>query len=85
MQRLIAPTTVKVLAGLFIFMGLFSLTAPASAHGFGERYDLPVPLWLYLVSGGTVILLSFVIMGLFSRTFTSLPNYRVMNTEPADS
>lgn len=42
--------------------------APSSlAHSFGERYDLPLPLTLYLWSAGLVVLLSFVIAALFIR------------------
>jgi len=35
------------------------------AHGFGQRYDLPVPLWLYLYGAASVVLLSFVLVGYF--------------------
>ncbi|MGH3147113.1 MAG: hypothetical protein ACRDTR_15055 [Rubrobacter sp.] len=38
---------------------------PALAHGFGQRYDLPVPLWLYLYGAGSAVLFSFVVFGLF--------------------
>jgi hypothetical protein len=38
---------------------------PALAHGFGQRYDLPVPLWLYLYGAAGAVLLSFVVFGLF--------------------
>ena len=47
--------------------GLALAVAPAAAHGFGERYDLPVPLGLYLVGAGAAVALSFVVMGLFVR------------------
>ena len=40
---------------------------PAAAHGFGERYDLPVPLGLYIFGAGAAVALSFVIMGIFVR------------------
>ena len=33
---------------------------PVSAHGFGQRYDLPVPLWLYITGAGTVVFFSFL-------------------------
>jgi hypothetical protein len=33
----------------------------AHAHAYGERYDLPVPLWLNLLGGGAVVVVSFVI------------------------
>jgi len=38
---------------------------PAFAHGFGQRYDLPVPLWLYLYGAASAVLLSFVVFGFF--------------------
>ena len=31
------------------------------AHAFGERYDLPIPLVLFVVGGGLVVLLSFAL------------------------
>ena len=37
----------------------------AYAHGFGERYDLPVPLNLFLVGAGATVALSFVVIGFF--------------------
>ncbi len=37
----------------------------AEAHGFGQRYTLPVPLWLYLYGSATVVILSFVLVGFF--------------------
>ena len=40
---------------------------PVQAHGFGERYDLPVPLWLYLTGAGLAVTASFVVMALFMR------------------
>jgi hypothetical protein len=55
-------------AGAF---GLFWLTlllpGPAFAHGFGDRYDLPVPLGLYMSAGGAAVVLSFVVVGLFAK------------------
>ena len=40
---------------------------PASAHGFGQRYDLPLPLWLYLLAIAAAIVFSFVVAALFMR------------------
>jgi len=40
---------------------------PASAHGFGQRYDLPLPLSLYLGATASAIVLSFVVAALFVR------------------
>ncbi len=47
----------------------FAVAAPeaAQAHAFGGRYDLPLPLWLYLVGAGASVALSFVLAAWFSR------------------
>ncbi|WP_223668681.1 hypothetical protein [Kangiella shandongensis] len=37
------------------------------AHSFGERYDLPLPLSMYLTSAAVVVLVSFVITAVFLR------------------
>src|SRR5437016_5219640 len=39
------------------------LSLPAQAHGFGQRYDLPLPLSLYLLGTAAAVVLSFVIVG----------------------
>jgi hypothetical protein len=44
-----------------------ALPATAFAHGFGQRYDLPLPLTLYLYGTAAVVAVSFVIVGLFVR------------------
>ena len=43
---------------------LLVLPALAAAHGFGQRIDLPVPLYLYLFGGGALVALSFILLGL---------------------
>ena len=52
----IATVVVQVLAA-----------SPASAHAFGVRYDLPIPLGLYLTGAGAAVLLSFIVMARFLR------------------
>lgn len=32
------------------------------AHAFGKRYDLPIPLWLFVVGGAVVVLVSFALV-----------------------
>ncbi len=44
-----------------------SVAAPAYAHGFGERYDLPLPLTYFVFAGAAAVILSFVVVGLFVR------------------
>jgi hypothetical protein len=48
---------------------------PVQAHGFGERYDLPIPLWLYLAGAGMTVAVSFVMMALFMRKAPVGHNY----------
>src|SRR5262249_4453410 len=45
-----------------------ALTAePAYAHGFGQRYDLPIPLSFYLAGAAAVVVVTFLIVALFVR------------------
>jgi len=55
------------LSALILILFPFIQTAPAFAHAFGERYDLPLPLPFYMASAGATVALSFVIMALFFR------------------
>lgn len=41
--------------------------ACAGAHAFGQRYDLPLPLSLYLWGAGSAVLLSFLVAVVFLR------------------
>ena len=47
-------------------VGALALTvSPLSAHAFGQRYDLPIPLNYFLVGAVATVFLSFVLIGLF--------------------
>ena len=39
--------------------------APVYAHGFGERYDLPLPLNMFMIAAAAAVAASFVVIGLF--------------------
>jgi hypothetical protein len=43
------------------------VTTSAAAHGFGQRYDLPIPLSFYLFGTAAAVVVSFIIIGLFVR------------------
>jgi hypothetical protein len=43
------------------------LATPAVAHGFGQRYDLPIPLSFYLFGTAAAVVVSFLVVGLFVR------------------
>lgn len=41
------------------------LGTPSLAHGFGPRYDLPIPLTFYIAGAGAIVALSFAAFALF--------------------
>jgi len=45
------------------------------AHGFGLHYNLPVPLYLYLLAAGAVVALTFAALGAFLRGTGAEPRY----------
>lgn len=55
----------------------------AASHGFGQRYDLPVPLWLWVIGAGLTIVASFVIVGIVRhdrRGTTTYPRVNLLRT-----
>ncbi len=46
----------------------FITTGLVEAHGFGARYDLPIPLSLYLAGAGLTVAVSFVMLAVFMRS-----------------
>src|SRR5262249_39660685 len=60
--------TAIVLRGLVWGTGAALFASAAQAHGFGQRYDLPIPLSFYVFGAGATVLLSFVLAAIFLRT-----------------
>ena len=57
---------------LYLVLAVFAagaalLVRPVYAHGFGERTELPVPLGFFLIGAGVTVVLSFTVIGMFSR------------------
>jgi hypothetical protein len=44
------------------------ISSGANAHAFAQRYDLPLPLWHYLIGAGATVALSFVVAAFFLRS-----------------
>src|SRR2546427_699495 len=44
-------------------------------HGYGQRYDLPIPLSFYLVGAAAAVVVSFLIVGLFVREAPRVHSY----------
>ena len=58
-----APFAFAPLAGLAVS----GAAGPALAHALAERYELPLPLGLYLVAAGIVVAVSFLLLAKFAR------------------
>lgn len=58
---------------------LLAASPSAAAHGFGQRYDLPVPLWLWVTAAAAAVVLSFVVIGLFVRSNAAASGYPRVN------
>ena len=64
------------IAGVLVtLVALVAMPQTAYAHGFGNRYDLPVPRWLYLTGAGAAVALSFAIISVFMRGTPGLHGY----------
>jgi len=56
----------RVIVAAVIVAAMFGLVAlPVSAHGFGERYVLPIPLSMFMIAAAATVAASFVVIGLF--------------------
>jgi hypothetical protein len=69
-----------------IIAGFFLLTPVAAlAHGFAQRFDLPVPLNLYLAGAAATVALSFLLIAFFlrgERAVASYPAFDLLSTPP---
>jgi hypothetical protein len=64
-------------ATIAAFVAICSLVmaAQACAHGFGARYDLPIPLSLYLAGAGFTVAMSFAMLAAFARSAPGSGDY----------
>lgn len=52
---------------VFIVPACFAITTPVYAHGFGERYDLPIPLEMYFLGAVATVGTSFLVIVLITQ------------------
>ncbi len=52
------------------------LPLAAQAHSFGQVYNLPVPIWMYLYGAAGALLVSFLIVGYFVNDTSVSSNFR---------
>ena len=67
--------------GLIILSLLVFFVVPNNlfAHGFGERYDLPIPLDYFIFGAATTVALSFFVIGFFFKTVIGSDDYPRIN------
>lgn len=54
---------------LLLFGSVLAMLSPTCvlAHAFGQKYTLPIPVWLYLYGGTATLLFSFLLIGFFVK------------------
>ena len=72
-------STVILLAVVLVVVAVVGFAPAVEAHGFGDRYDLPVPLSLWVGGAAVAVILSFVVIGLFVRHPTVVEGYPRVN------
>ena len=65
----------EILALVGALIAVLAAASPAPAHGFGDRYDLPVPLSLWVAGAAIAVVLSFVVIGVCVRGAATAGHY----------
>ena len=60
---------------LFVLVVWVISPTAAFAHGFGERYDLPIPLYLYVLGGGLTVAISIFFISFILKKIDSSFEY----------
>ena len=69
----------RIHRGAVLFIAALAIASPAGAHGFGDRYDLPIPLSIWVAGAAVAVVLSFVVIGLFVRSPAIAGDYPRIN------
>ena len=67
------------ITAFFALASVLIVPTMAEAHAFGGRYDLPLPLWMFVSGGAAAVFLSFVIMVVFMRYKPAAGEYPTVN------
>ena len=73
------PDRARYATSLVAVLCILCSVSTAVAHGFGRRYDLPIPLSLYAVGAAAAVALSFVAIGVFTHGASRRLTYARLN------
>ena len=65
--NILVPKLKYLLFFSVLLIGFGLCSSPVSAHAFGQRYDLPLPLSFFMTGGGLAVLVSFIIMAIIAN------------------
>jgi hypothetical protein len=74
-----ANAITQIIFCIGLFTSIILIHSPASAHAFGQRYDLPLPLWLFISGGAVTVILSFIIIAFLTGTIKKNDDYPRFN------
>ena len=75
MSFFVTGLKLKIIVVFLVLIFTMLNTTVIFAHGFGERYDLPIPLSYFVFGASATVALSFVIIGWFVRQANSSEDY----------
>lgn len=64
-----------------VSLGVWFVTGSALAHGFGDRFEVSLPGWLFYIGGAGVVVVSFAIVSVFAGTERGRFSYRSIPIE----
>jgi len=68
------------LIGTGIFLAILFASNPVLAHGFAYKYDLPLPLNLYVFGSSSIVLISFLMLLCWGQSTKVLLNLKLSHT-----
>ena len=80
LTRLDCLGNLGALIGTGIFLAILFASNPVLAHGFAYKYDLPLPLNLYVFGSSSIVLISFLMLLCWGQSTKVLLNLKLSHT-----
>ena len=80
LTRLGRAGNLSTLAGTGILLAVLFASTPVLAHGFAYKYDLPLPLNLYVFGSSAIVLISFLMLVWWGKRTEALLNLKLSHT-----